>query len=125
MVVLHIMYYYVYVLCIVFGSEKKGVQGRGRIDIDAAVATHLFPRNAESNSITKGRYGAVKFRTPKICICTCSFLLPHTYSIMKVKLLPRKFSLRNGAKQSIMPIPKRKNITNAALRLCSEKRGVC
>eukprot|EP00591_Stephanopyxis_turris_P001808 CAMPEP_0195520386 /NCGR_PEP_ID=MMETSP0794_2-20130614/16748_1 /TAXON_ID=515487 /ORGANISM="Stephanopyxis turris, Strain CCMP 815" /LENGTH=84 /DNA_ID=CAMNT_0040649731 /DNA_START=693 /DNA_END=947 /DNA_ORIENTATION=+ len=65
--------------------------------------------------MTHGKYGAVKENTPKKDIRTDSFLRPQTYTIMKVKELPRKCTLTKGATTVMMETPKRSIMTKFAV----------
>jgi hypothetical protein len=46
---------------------------------------------------THGKYGAVNENNPRKDMFTFSFFLPHTYTIINVKLLPKNCTFTNGA----------------------------
>jgi len=67
-----------------------------------------FPNKREKESITHGKYGAVKVMRPKTLILTSSFRLPHTYVIIKVNADPKKlWTWTRGATMAITNIPKK------------------
>mmetsp|Transcript_16055 Transcript_16055/g.34855 ORF Transcript_16055/g.34855 Transcript_16055/m.34855 type:complete len:111 (-) Transcript_16055:506-838(-) len=75
-----------------------------------------LPNNTEKASMTHGKYGARKEKTPRKLIRACSFRRPQTYVIMKVRALPRKWTLQKGATSVIMAIPNSSIRTKLAVR---------
>ena len=81
----------------------------------ASIVTGL-PKSTEKANITQGRYGARKENTPRKLMRACSFRRPQTYVIMKVRELPRKWTLQNGATSVIMAMPNNNIRTKLAVR---------
>ncbi|CDF35580.1 unnamed protein product [Chondrus crispus] len=74
------------------------------------------PSTNEKSSSTHGRYGARNETSPRNDTIWCALRRPHTYTIMKVRLGPRKLTGVSGDTTTSSPAPNRSMYRKSAVR---------